>query len=240
MSNGAIFSIKSEGRKVGIGGPNASANLAIIDPELCVDVPARLTAATGMDTIAHAIGSITGTYNRNPLTELLSSDAIRVAFKYLPIAVKDGKNIEARTQMSYACMAAGMAFNDNPPHLDHSIAHAIGAACHVHHGEACGIALPVVINYIAEAAPNKLKIVADAIDIDTDGMSNKEMASATASAVLNLYRELGLPSMKELGIRETDLPQIAEYATLDACKWLCPRLPATEDIYELLEQAYNN
>lgn len=241
VSNGAIFSITSEGRKIGICGPNATANLAIIDPELCVGVPARLTAATGMDTIAHAIGSITGAINRNPLTDLLAADALRVAFKYLPAAVKDGKDIEAREKMCYACMAAGMAFNDNPPHLDHSIAHAIGAVCHVHHGEACGIALPVVINYIADAAADKLKIVAEAVGVQFDeNTSNKDLAAETANAVLKLYRSLGLPSMKQLGILEIDLPKIAEVATLDLCRWLCPRLPATEDIYLLLQQAYNN
>jgi alcohol dehydrogenase len=101
-----ITDTADENKKKGLAGPLVRANLAIVDPVLTAGMPPSITADTGMDAYAHAVEAIMGN-NRNPMSDLLGEQAISLVMRYLPKAVKNGKDMEARTQMSYAAMLAG-------------------------------------------------------------------------------------------------------------------------------------
>ena len=127
--------------KGGVKGEATVATLAIVDPLLTLGMPPAITAATGMDTFAHALEAYTSGV-RNIMSDVLAEKSIELVARYLPTAVKNGFDIEARTNMSFACMIAGMSFADATPHFGHAFGHTLGAAHHVPHGIGCAIAQP--------------------------------------------------------------------------------------------------
>ncbi len=149
------------------------ATLGILDPETTVTVPPETTAYTGMDAFAHAAEAITAKAP-NPKSELLASDAIKRIVKYLPIAMEDGNNIEARGNLLLASNFAGIAFNDALVHLGHAIAHSIGAKFHLTHGAVCALALPEVMKYAAQVDASKVKIVGESMGITFNGEESSE------------------------------------------------------------------
>ncbi len=217
VTNVAVVSNIKEGLKQGINHVNCVPKLAIIDPELTYGLPPSLTAAGGMDAFSHAIESYTGGFT-NPMSDLLSLEAISLITKYLPVAVKDGSNTEARSKLSFASTIAGMAFNDAPVHLGHALAHAMGAVHHVPHGIGCGLALPIAMEFAAGFAPERVRGVGKAMGLEIPAdAANEEIGKAVADAIRNINKETGMPEISALGFNEDDLPGIVHEATRDIC-----------------------
>jgi len=159
--------------------------------------------------------------------------------KYLPVAVKEGSNAEARSKMMFASTIAGMSFNDATPHLGHAIAHTMGAKFHVPHGTGCGLAIPAVIEYVSDVMPDRVKAIGKAIGLDLDDkLSDQEAGAAVADSVRKLLREIGIPSLKELNIRESGLDRIAEHTPADVCAIFIPKKTTSEDVLKLLQKEY--
>jgi len=233
----SVITDTKRGVKGGVIGPACVPNLAIVDPDFTLGLPAKTTAVTGMDAFAHGVESMT-TILANPMGDMYCEKIISLVSKYLPIAVKDGNNLEARTNLSFAAMIAGMSFDNTILHLGHAIAHSMGAVYHIAHGIACAIATPVVVEYIADVVPEKIKVIGKAMGLDVADMNPADAAKTVADAIRALSKEIGIPTMKELGIEKDTLHKVAELAIHDDTYMFTPKEAPKETILELLHRAY--
>lgn len=234
----AVISDKEAGMKMGVAGPNCTARLAIIDPELMLCLPPGLTASSGMDAFSHAIEAYTSAMN-NPMSDILALKAISIIVKYLPVAVKDGSNIKARSKLSFASMIAGMSFNNSPPHLGHAIAHSLGVLHNVPHGVGCGLSVPSVVEYLSDVVPERIRDIGAAMGLSLEEDLNSENTGVfVADAIRNMNREIGLPKFSSLSVTEDDLLKIAQEATRDLCWFLIPKSTSEEDTLKLIQNEY--
>jgi alcohol dehydrogenase len=234
----AVISNTKEDRKQGVVGKNCIPTLAIVDPSLTLGLSPQITAATGMDTFSHAAEAFTSARN-NPMSDLLALEAMSLVAVYLPVAVKDGSDAEARAKMSFASTIAGMSFNDAAPHLGHAIGHTMGAKFHVPHGMACGLAMPAVIEYISDVMPDKVRSIGKAIGLVLkETLSNDETGIIVADAVRRLNRDIGLPTLDQLDIEESGLNSIAADTPADVCAFNVPKKITPEDVLKLLQKEY--
>jgi alcohol dehydrogenase len=224
----AQISVPERKQKVPIVSRHLAPDIAIVDPELSSTMPPSLTAATGMDALTHAIEAMI-TVAAQPLADLLAEQAIVLINEFLPRAVKDGTDMEARSKMAFASLIAGMAFNSGWVALAHSIAHALGGLYDLPHGVCCALALPVAMEFNLEAQPAKYERIAYLL-----GCSS---AAAGIERVRELNREIGIPSgLKELGVAEGDIDKIAELAMLDGATLFNPREISEEEMAELIRK----
>jgi len=217
-------------------------SLAILDPELTVSMPPKLTAMTGMDALTHAIEAYTS-LEANPYSDALSVRAISLIQKYLIQAVEEGKNLEARSAMLVASNLAGVAFDHAMVGVVHSMSHSIGAVAHVPHGLANSILLPWGMEYNFEVCREKYAEIAVSLEVDTREMSTDEAGRAAIEKIKNLRSELkricGLPnSLKEAGVKETELEKIAELSVEDGSSFYNPREVVAEEVLKYLRRAY--
>ncbi|MBU1713114.1 MAG: iron-containing alcohol dehydrogenase, partial [Proteobacteria bacterium] len=216
-----------------------NADIAMLDPELTVKLPPKITAFTGMDALTHAIEGVTST-SVSPIGDALGLHAIRLIFKYLPIAVHEPENIDARGHMLIASTLAGMCFGNTMTGAVHATAHALGAHYGIPHGLANGIMLPVVMEFNVEEAADRYMMVADAMGINVDGMEPIEAARVAVQGVKDLKKEIGLTErLKDLGVpddREKLMPTV-ELAGADSQISYNPRYAEEEDILNLYLKA---
>ena len=218
--------------------PNDIPTLAIIDPELMLSMPRGLTAATGMDALTHAIEGLI-TLGAWEMSDMFEIKAIEMIAKWLPKAVENPSDIEARDGMATAQYIAGMAFSNVGLGLVHGMAHPLGAYYDIPHGVANALLLPIVMEFNAPAALDKYVTIAKAMNAYKEGMTREEAAEAAVDAVRQLSIRVGIPQhLAELGIKETDLPRLAKAAFADVCTPGNPRDITEEDILELYKKAF--
>src|SRR5262249_38826198 len=140
-------------------------DVAVLDPSVTLGMPPKLTAATGMDALTHAIESFTS-LNRNPISDGHALEAVRLIAASLPRAVADGQDKVARGQMLIAAHVAGLAFNPTGVGLVHAMAHVIGARHAVHHGTANAICLPHVMRFNSDELGGLYRPIAEALGVD--------------------------------------------------------------------------
>lgn len=213
--------------------PNDIPAVAIIDAELMYSLPKSLTAATGMDALTHAIeGYITkGAWE---LSDMFEIEAIRMISHYLPIAVNEPTNPEGRNGMAVAQYVAGMAFSNVGLGLVHGMAHPLGALFDVPHGVANALLLPSIMEYNMPKCIDKYGKIAEAMGVDTKGMTKEEAAQAACDAVRALAVKVGIPQhLTEINITEADIPALAAQAIEDVCTPGNPRDTCIEDITAL-------
>jgi alcohol dehydrogenase class IV len=217
-----------------------NANISMLDPELTVALPPKITAFTGMDALTHAVEGITSTA-AEPIADAMGLHAIRLIFKYLPIAVKEPDNIEARGHMLIASSLAGLCFGNTMTGAVHSTAHALGGRYGVPHGLANGIMLPIVMEFNVEEVPLRFLMIADAMGINVNGMDPVEAGKAAVQAVKDLKKDVGLTeTLKDLNIPEDreSLEALAELAGGDSQISYNPRYLEEEDILNLYLKAF--
>ena len=199
-------------------------DIAIVDPEMMSSMPKSLTAATGMDALTHAIEGYT-TKAAWRLADCLNLEAIRLISGNLRGAVEN--TTEGREGMALGQFVTGMAFSNVGLGIAHSMAHTLGAVYDTPHGVACAMMLPIVMEYNAEMTGEKFKDIAEAMGVDTTGMSQDEYRKAAVAAVRQLSEDVGLEALKE-----EDLDFLAESAFADAC---CPGNPKDTSVEDLKE-----
>ena len=207
-------------------------DIAIVDPEMMASMPKGLTAATGMDALTHAIEGYT-TQAAWELANCLNLEAIKLISHNLRDAVNNTK--DGREGLALGQFVTGMAFSNVGLGIAHSMAHTLGAVYDTPHGVACAMMLPIVMEYNAEVTGEKYKNIAEAMGIDTTGMSQDEYRKAAIDAVSQLYADVGIPSKLD-AIKEDDLDFLAESAFADACRPGNPKETSVEDLKELFRK----
>lgn len=215
------------------------ADLAIVDPELTVTAPPSVTAACALDAMSHAVEAYTSV-GGNPRDDLLAIHAVKLVAGHLETAYKDGSNIEARTALSLASNIAGIAFSDASVHLGHCAAHEMGLKLNMPHGIACAIALPVVIEFCADALPEKTRNIAEALGVDvSSAKSTEDIGKRAADAVRALMRKTGIKSLKEMGHSREDVLACAKGAIENNWFYIMSPKPLDVDVMRsLLAEMY--
>jgi Alcohol dehydrogenase, class IV len=214
---------------------NSLATMTVNDPELMIGKPAGLTAATGMDALTHAIEAVVakGAYDVTDSTALY---AIKQIFNFLPRAVKDGSDIEAREQMCYACFLNGIAFSNAGLGNVHAMAHQLGGLYDLPHGVCNAMLLPYVEEENAKTAPAKFRPIAEVIGMNTADKSDEECADFVIGRIKALSEEVGIPkTLKEVGVDNPDFDKLAEFAMKDACAGANPVFFDKEKLIELFK-----
>jgi len=212
-------------------------DVAINDPLMHAGMPAGLTAATGMDALTHAVEAYVAAL-ATPITDACAIQAIKLIAKWLRKAVANGQDIAARDAMAYAEYLAGMAFNSAGLGIVHSMAHQPGSVLNLPHGVCNAIALPVVCEFNLIANLEKYAEIAVALGEDIAGLSLKEAAVKAVEAIRTLSADVGIPSgFAALGMKESDIPLLAENAMKDVCTLFNPRNVKLDDIIALYKKA---
>ena len=252
----AVISDKSKNMKYPLADYELTPDVAIIDPEFVMSVPAGPTADTGLDVLTHAIEAYVSVL-ASDYTDALAMKAIELVFEYLPRSYKFGANDpEAREKMHNASCIAGMAFTNAFLGINHSLAHKLGGEFHIAHGRANAILLPHVIEYNGETNPTKFmawpkynKFIAPeryaqiAKRLGLPASTPEEGVKSLIKAVKDLMKELNIPfTLKEMGVDEKiyfeKIKDLSYKAFEDQCTTANPRLPKVHELEELYKKAY--
>lgn len=200
--------------KMGVVSPVIIPDLALLDPELTRDLPAHVTAATGVDAMVHAIEAYaSASPNNNPVSRSLACEALRLMGAALERAVTTPHDLEARADMLLGSLLAGQAFANSPVAAVHALAYPIGGHFKVPHGLSNALVLPHVLRFNAATAPEPYAELAPIAFPDLSGLSVQDAASGFADALEALSARCGLPQgLQAVGITENDLPLLARDA----------------------------
>ena len=206
--------------------------VAIVDPDMMASMPKGLTASTGMDALTHAIeGYITrGAWE---MSDMFHIKAIELIGKNLRKAVVNDP--DGREGMALGQYIAGMGFSNVGLGIDHAMAHTLSAYYDVPHGVACAMLLPIAMEFNAEVSGSKYKDIAEALGVDTHGMTTEEYRKAAIDAVKQLSVDVGIPTKCEK-ILASDLDSLASDALKDACYPGNPREATHEQVVELFKK----
>ena len=215
---------------------NSLATVTVNDPELMVEKPASLTAATGMDALTHAIETIV-TPGAYPVSDATALAAVKIIFDYLPRAVENGHDIEAREQMVYAVFLGGIAFSNAGLGNVHAMAHQLGGIYNLPHGVCNAMLLPYVEEENAKYVPEKFVSIANVLGYDVEGKSAQECAAFVVDSMKELAKKVGIPAtLGELGVNDVDFDLLAENAMKDICAPGNPVEFTKEQIIELYKK----
>jgi choline dehydrogenase len=201
--------------KFNVGGtPLIGPHVALIDPELMVGLPPAVTAATGMDALSHAIECYTCDYHQ-PFNDAVALHAMELVSQWLRVAVEDGSNLEARTRMAHAATLGGMAYGTESAGAAHAMSQSAGGVHDCPHGALTARVLGPVCEYNAPADPARYARIAQALGVDTSGLTPSDAASAGIEELYRLTDDVGIPTMAELGFSEDEIPMLARIAFED-------------------------
>ena len=250
----AVLIDRERGRKVTLADYSLSPDVAIVDPQFVMSMPKNLTADTGIDCLTHALEAGVSIH-ASPYTDSNAMQAIRMVFKYLPIAYENPRDEEARSMMHNAACIAALAFSNASVGVNHALAHAFGARFGVGHGRANALMLPHVLAYNAAVptkfmpSPNlrayiahkKYAMVADLLGLGGDTIAEK--VKSLVSATEQLLDRLEIPrSIADLGIPEEEferaMPDLAKSAFDDPSWRSNPRMPLVDELVGLFWSAY--
>ena len=211
----AVITDRERKLKFNVGGtPLIGAHVALVDPELTLGLPPAITAATGMDALAHAIECYTCDYHQ-PFNDAVALLAIELVGRWLRVAVEDGANLEARTSMAHAATLGGLAYGTESAGAAHAMSQSAGGVHECPHGALTARVLGPVCEYNAPAAPERYARIAQGVGVDVHGLSPLEAALAGVDEVYRLTDDVGIPSMDELGFSENEIPMLAGIAYED-------------------------
>lgn len=219
--------------------PNDIPVLSIVDAELMYSMPKGLTAATGMDALTHAIECYI-TKAAWTLTDMFALQAISMISANLAEAVNNPNSSAARNGMAVAQYIAGMGFSNVGLGIVHSMAHPLGAFYDTPHGIANAVLLPYVLEYNAPAATAKYRDIARAMGVTgTETMTEADAVRAAIGAVKKLSTTVGIPGkLREIGVKEADLPRLAVAAFGDVCTGGNPRTTSVDEILAIYRKAF--
>jgi len=227
ITNNSVLMDREKLVKKSIRSPHMIAKVALVDPELTLSIPPRITAYTGMDAFVQALESYV-TKTSNPITDTLALQAIEVIFHNLPKAVQDGGNIEVREKMALGSLLSAMAFSNSGLGAVHGLAHPIGAHFGVPHGLACAVLLPHVVGFNLKVRYEKFSQIAEKIGV--------EKTENLPCIIKKFLQRIGIPlDLRDYKITETDFSTIiAESRSNSMSK--NPRQVSDGDLREILRR----
>ncbi|MCB9137969.1 MAG: iron-containing alcohol dehydrogenase [Caldilineaceae bacterium] len=237
-----VLTDTEEQRKYSTGNREVVPHVAIIDPELTMKLPPRITADTGLDALTHAIEGYTATWH-NVFTDGLCLQAAKLVFEYLPRAYADGANdVEAREQMGNAATIAGLGFSNSLLALAHAMGHSAGALFKQPHGRTVALFLPYTMEFTVNGGGARYADIARFVGL-TDSHDEGEAGRILVEAVRGLERTVAQPmSLAELGVDRAEfqakLDQLCAYAEMDTQFFTAPRIPDDDELRRLFEYAY--
>ena len=211
--------------------------VAIVDTELMASMPASLASATGMDALTHAMeGYITKA--AWDMTDMFHLKAMSMIYQNLPKAVLE-HDMDAINNMGVAQYIAGMGFSNVGLGIVHSMAHQLGAVYDTPHGLANAILLPYVMRYNGEVCPDRFVDMGRAFGLDMNGVTGMDAVMKVVNAIQELNQKLGIPAhLKEVGVKEEDIPMLSEKAMNDVCTGGNPRETSVADIEKIYREAF--
>lgn len=234
MTRFTIITDETRHVKMAIVDKHVTPMLSINDSELMEGMPASLTAATGMDALTHAVEAYVSTA-ATPLTDACAKQAIELIAEYLPQAVKEPTNKNAREKMAYAQFLAGMAFNNASLGYVHAMAHQLGGFYDLPHGVCNALLLPHVEEFNLKAAKDRLEHVGKLLGDNNSDLQGKDVISA----IKTLADIVGIPkSLEELGVKREDFGALADNALKDVCGLTNPVQANKDEIIGIFEAAY--
>jgi len=242
VTQSTIITDTSREVKMLIASPHIISRVALVDPLLTLTMPQKLTAATGIDALTHAIEAFVSV-KAQPITDTLALGAIRILAENIRQAWSNGDNVEARTNMMIGAHQAGMAFSNSSVALVHGMARPIGAYFHVPHGVSNAALLPTIIEFSIPGNPKRYAAIAEAMGEITEGLSVLDAAYLAADAAGGLNVDLKVPTVRELGVEEKKFNSIVEQMAADAIASGSPgnnpRKATQEEIVELYRRAFS-
>ncbi len=228
--------------KIGWGADSTFPVLSIVDPELMLSVPPKTTAYTGMDAFFHAAEAYLSRAQQ-PASDHLALEAMGLIARYLPVAVKDGANIEARTRLAWASTEAGICESLSSCISHHSMEHAVSAYYpEVAHGSGLAMLSVSYFSYLAERHPERFPDMARAMGEDVDSLPEKEKPFAFITALKRLIGEVGIGQEKlsAYGVTREELKTLAEnsFHTMGGLYDMTPVKLTVADVVKIFEGAY--
>ncbi|MBU0972707.1 MAG: iron-containing alcohol dehydrogenase [Proteobacteria bacterium] len=241
VSPSSVVTDKEIKIKMSVMSPDLQPDIAIIDPALMKGLPPHITASTGLDAFSHAVEGLMGglaLFTPSPMRESFSFTAIGLVLKSLVPSIKDGNNIQARSDMAYAAFLSILGANGGLS-LGHTIGHAIGEVSDIHnHGFLCASIIPYNVHFLAGHFPTQIRKLASLMGLDVAGKSPSEIGSDVKQAIKEFYKACGVPTLKEMGLNLSDGEEIVHHTTSGIWCMLAPQKPTKEEILGWLQQAY--
>jgi alcohol dehydrogenase class IV len=230
VGRSGVVTLVETGRKTVIFSPRLIPDVAILDPVLTVSLPPRLTAATGFDALTHNVEAYCAKGD-HPMADAIALEGIELIAKHLPVAVADGKNLEARGAMLKAAMMGAVAFQKGLG-VCHALAHPLGAELGMHHGLANALCLPAVLDFNRTATTMRIARIARILGVK--GKDVDTLAFECSGKVRALRKELGLPNgLREADVSDEQLPELAALAYADVIHQSNPRTCTKDDMLSL-------
>ncbi|EBZ4885489.1 L-threonine dehydrogenase [Salmonella enterica subsp. enterica serovar Bredeney] len=237
MTRFCIITDEERHIKMAIVDKHVTPLLSVNDSSLMVGMPKSLTAATGMDALTHAIEAYVSVA-ATPITDACALKAVTMIAENLVVAVEEGSNVQAREAMAYAQFLAGMAFNNASLGYVHAMAHQLGGFYNLPHGVCNAVLLPHVQVFNSRVAAARLRDCAAAMGVDVSDMSEAEGAQACVAAIRQLSQKVNIPAgLRELNVKEEDIPVLATNALKDACGLTNPIQATHDEIVEIYRAA---
>jgi alcohol dehydrogenase class IV len=237
VTKNAVLMSEQHARKASLRHDDWYAAIALVDPELTLQLPSGATASSGGDALTQAIEAYTS-IGASPVTDALATDAIARIGRSLLCVYRKGDDLAARTDMLYGSLLAGMAFSNARLGAVHGMAHPLGYHYHIPHGVVCGLLLPHTMSYNLEYALAKYAHIAELLGHNTRQMDEHQAAKMAAQRVKELIADLDIPSsLSEFGVQEADLAEIAQQSMPSGSLKHNPRPLQTHDVIAILRAA---
>lgn len=236
VGRGLVVTLPETGRKTIIAAQELIPPVAVCDPELTYDLPAWLTAGTGIDTLVHNMEGLWA-QGFHPLADAMARKGIELCGKFLVRAVREGHDEEARASMMIAAITGSAAMQKGLGPV-HSLAHALTPVSGVHHGIATAVVLPHVMEFNLRAAASALAETAVALGVPDSG-DETDLARRSIERIREIVRDSGVPSrLRDVGVKETQIPVLTEKAFQDKCHLANPRPCEPADLEAMFRAAF--
>ncbi len=235
----AVVTNPLERSKSALSSPRLFPQVSIVDPELMLTLPPYMTAVTGFDAFSHAFESYI-TPKCSPYTEILALESIKVIFRYLDAAVRDGQDLEARGKMAWADTLAGLCIANSAVTLPHGIAMALsGMYPQVAHGQALASIYLPIMRFSLKYATEKFATIARLLNPAAVAINDKEAARKFLDQLEEFIESLGIrKSLKEIGVIKSELPLLAKTSLVLPDYTNHPYIVSISEVEELLNESY--
>lgn len=237
VSQFAIISNPVERVKIAIISKSVVPDLSLIDPITLTTMDAYLTACTGLDAMTHAIEAFVSTASSS-MTDLHALEAMRLLSRHLIPSIQNLDDLEARTMVMQGSLQAGLAFSNAILGANHAMAHSLGGALDIAHGECNAMLLDHVIDFNYSSASDRFELIAEAMGLDLRGMAPQKKKRALLKHVRELKLKAGIVhTLADVGVGRTDMPFYTDHALRDPCMATNPRRPSKRDIEVVYEES---